>query len=266
MPPCVWFVKIAILFVRLLSGWSWKTNGSSDCGMNSRLPMQKRTDHFSSWLDDIFNWKETQFLNDTRLIAAISWNYFREALFSEQKQDHFQCLLEWLSNQTIYTHISKHWSNFSNLIVWWKSFLIPGRDAEIYYVWWKSFWIRRMVDECTSVTKKTTCKFVTKSFRKLFVHSTNRKCKFRGRFCFRSLIYLTVGMRQQEFLQLFHSILLLIDPGRLFIRWFVKYISYFFNSGNSVGALIFGRGATLHSFTTQDSWDRSVIICLVVLA
>lgn len=41
---------------------------------------------------------------------------------------------------------------------------------------------------------------------------------------------------------------------------------YFFNSGNSGGALIFGTGATLDSFTIQDSWDRSINVRLVLLA
>lgn len=41
---------------------------------------------------------------------------------------------------------------------------------------------------------------------------------------------------------------------------------YFFNSGHSVRALISGIGAMLDSFTAQNSWDRSITICLILLA
>lgn len=49
VPPSVWSVRTAVPCVRPLPDWSWRTNGSSACGMSFRRPTAARIGPSTFW-------------------------------------------------------------------------------------------------------------------------------------------------------------------------------------------------------------------------
>lgn len=54
MPLSVWSARIEVPYVRPLSGWNWRTSGSSVCGMSFRQPTAARTGPSTFWLAATF--------------------------------------------------------------------------------------------------------------------------------------------------------------------------------------------------------------------